>query len=129
MLLLAIARRAQALAWGLDALCQARPQQMAPRHVEIGERAGYEQSMRVFVQPAIANSGKAKNLLDHEEHMLDLGSDFRLCPVLCPLVLIDNALLPVTAIGEVLRARRMLDDHVALAAIGLIAPHAGLLAV
>src|SRR5271169_3477034 len=37
--------------------------------------------------------------------------------------------MPIAAIGEIPCSRRMLDDHASLAAIGLIAPNAGLLAV
>ena len=46
-----------------------------------------------------------------------------------PLDLIDDAAVPVAAIGEVLGLGGVLPDHRTLTAVGLIAPYAGLLVV
>ena len=54
---------------------------------------------------------------------LDLVRFFR------PLDLVHDAAVAVAAIGEVLAAGACSPDHRPLAAIGLIAPHAGLLPV
>jgi hypothetical protein len=40
--------------------------------------------------------------LDDEERVLDFGSNLRLGPILRPLRLIDDALVPVPAVGEIL---------------------------
>ena len=85
----------------LSALRQARLQQMAARHEQIGERAGHKQAMRVLVEPAVADPGEAEDALDDEERVFDLGPHFRLGPVLRPLRLVDEAIAPVTAIGEI----------------------------
>src|SRR5664279_2196661 len=85
--------------------------------------------MCILFEPTVANPGEAEHPLEDEERMLDSGPDLRFGPVLCPFSLVDDAVLPVAAIGEIPRQRRVLDDHVTLATIGLVAPHPGLLAV
>ena len=57
----------------VSALRQARLQQMAARHEQIGERAGDEQAVRVLVEPAVAGLGEAEDALDDEERVLNLG--------------------------------------------------------
>ena len=57
------------------------------------------------------------------------GPHFGLGAVFRPLDLIDNTAVAVTAIGEIAGLGRMLSDHRPLAAVGLIAPHPGLLSV
>ena len=61
--------------------------------------------------------------------MFNPGSDFGLGAVFRPLDLIDNTAVAVAAVGEIPGLRRMLPDYRPLAAVGLIAPHAGLFAV
>src|SRR5664279_4007112 len=107
-------------------LRRARPQQLAASHEQIGERARDEQAMRVLVQSPVADLGEAEHPLDNEKRVLDFCSDLRLGPVLRPLGLINHAAMPVAAIGEILGIRRVLDDHLSLTAISLIAPHPGL---
>ena len=57
--------------------------------------------------------------------MFDPGPDLRLGAIFRPLGLIYDAAVAVTPIGEILGFWRVLPDHRALAAIGLIAPHSG----
>jgi hypothetical protein len=52
---------------------------------------------------------------------------FRLGAVFHPLDLIDNAAVAVAAIGEIAGFGRMLPDHRALTAVGLIIQYPGLL--
>src|SRR5438477_10726361 len=85
--------------------------------------------MFVLLQPAIAHLGTAERPLDDPDDMFDPGPHFGLGAVFRPLDLIDNTAVAVTAIGETAGLERMLSDHRPLAAVGLIAPHPGLLSV
>src|ERR1700692_2227711 len=69
----------------LDTLRPLHPHQMAPRHEQVGERAGHEQAMGVLLQAAATDLGEAEHPLDHAEGVLDLGAHPRLGPVLRPL--------------------------------------------
>ena len=102
---------------------------MAARDEQIGERTGHEQAMRVLFEPAIAHLGKAKHSLDNPDRMFDLGPHFGFSAVFGPLDFIDNTTVTVAAIGEIPRPGRMLLDHRPLAAIRLVAPHAGFVSV
>ena len=70
---------------------------------QIGERAGGEQAVRVFVQTAVAHLLETKHALDDAEHMLDAGAHLRLRPVLRPLNLINALLEAIAPVGEVER--------------------------
>ena len=74
---------------------------MPARHEQICQRAGDEQAMRVFLQPAIAHLGKAEHPLDDPDRMFDPGPHFGLGTVFRPLDLIDNIAVAVAAIGEI----------------------------
>src|SRR6516164_4615138 len=102
---------------------------MASRHEQIGQSAGDQQTVGVLVEPAIAHLGEAEHPLDDPDRMFDPGPDLRLGPIFRPLNLIHDTAVAVAAIGEILRSRRMPADHRPLAAISLIAPHPGLLAM
>src|SRR5438105_14273372 len=95
---------------------------MPAHHEQVGQRAGYEQAMRVLFQPAIAHFGKAEHPLDNPDRMFDPGPHFGLCAVFRPLDLIDNTAVAVAAIGEIAGLGRMLPDHRPLSAVGLITP-------
>ena len=84
---------------GTRSYSQARPHEMAARHEQIGERAGDEQAVRVLVEPAVADLGEAEDALDDEERVLDLGPDLRFGPVLRPLFLVDDAVMPVNRLA------------------------------
>jgi hypothetical protein len=83
----------------VSALRQARLQQMAARHEQIGERAGDEQAPRVLVEPAVADLGEAEHALDDEERVLNLGPDSRFGPVLRPLFLAGDAVMPANRLA------------------------------
>jgi len=50
-----------------------KSQQMMSRHKQIGQRRQIEQAVAVLCHAAIARLGKAKDSLDDEEGMFDLG--------------------------------------------------------
>jgi hypothetical protein len=102
---------------------------MATRDEQIGESTGHDQAMRVFFEPAIAHLGKAKHSLDNPDCVFDLGPHFGFGAVFGPLDRIDNPTVTAAAIGEIPCPGRMLPDHRPLAAIRLVAPHAGFVAV
>ena len=85
--------------------------------------------MLVFLEPAVAHLGKAEHPLDDPDRMFDLGPHLRFGPVPGPLDRVDDATVSIAAVGEIPRPRRFPADHGALAAIGLIAPDAGFLAM
>src|SRR6266550_7173767 len=102
---------------------------MAARHEQIGQRAGHEQTMGVLVEPAVAHLGKAEHPLDDPDRMLDPGPHFGFGAVFRSLDLIHDAAVVVAAIDEIPGLGSVLPDHRALAAVGLITPHAGLVAM
>jgi hypothetical protein len=59
----------------------------------------------------------------------DPGPHCGLGTIFCPLELIDNPAMAIATIGEIPGFGRMLPDHRALAAVGLITPYSGLLPV
>jgi hypothetical protein len=85
--------------------------------------------MSILLQPAIAHLGEAEHPFDDPDRMFDPSPHFGLGTIFCPLDLVDNAAVSVAAIGEVLGLRGVQSDHRTLAAVGLIAPYSGLLAV
>src|SRR6516165_3272264 len=90
--------------------------------------AGHKQAMSVL-QPAIAHFGEAEHSLDDPDRMFDPGPHFGLGTIFLPLDLVNDAAVTVAAIGEVLGPWGVLADHRPLAAVGLIAPHAGFVAM
>ena len=44
---------------------------MAARHEQIGQRASDQQAMEVFIQPAVAQLGKAEHPLDDADRVFD----------------------------------------------------------
>src|ERR1700759_4080265 len=93
---------------------------MPAHHKQIGQRAGYEQAMRVLLQPAIAHFSKAEHPLDDPDRMFDPSPHFRLGAVFRPLDLIDDPAVAVAAIGEIAGLGGMFPDHRTLAAVCLI---------
>jgi len=96
---------------------------------QIGERAGHEQAMRVLVQSSVTDLDEAEHPLDDEKRVFDFGPHLRLGPVFGSLDVVHDTVMPGAPIGEILGLRRVFDDHISLAAIGLVAPHPGFLAV
>jgi hypothetical protein len=93
---------------------------MPARHEQIGQCAGHEQTMGVFLQPAIAQLGKAEHSLDDADRMFDPGAHFGLGTIFRSLGLIDNTAVAVAAIDEIPGLWCVLPDHPPLAAVGLI---------
>src|SRR6516165_7465203 len=102
---------------------------MPARYEQIGQRAGHEQTMSVLVEPAIAHLGKAEHPLDDPDRMLDPGPHFGLGTIFRPLDLVDNTAVAVATVDKVLGLGGVRPDHRALAAVSLIAPHAGFVAM
>src|SRR5947207_1130001 len=102
---------------------------MAAHCKQIGQRTDHEEAMRVLLQTAIAHLGKAEHPLDDPDHMFNPGPHFGLGAVFRPLDLIDNTAVAVAAIGEIAGPGRALPDYRPLAAVSLITPYPGLLAV
>src|SRR5207237_8745141 len=80
--------------------------------------------MSILGDAAIAHFGEAEDALDHSNCMFNLAAHARLDLVLTPLHFVDYTSLPIAAIDAVLRARCVSSNHLALAAISLVAPHA-----
>ena len=102
---------------------------MAAHDEQIGQRTGHQQAMRVLLQTAIAHLGKAEHPLDDPDHMFNPGPHFGLGAVFRPLDLIDNTAVAVAAIGEIPGLGRALPDYRPLAAVSLITPYPGFIAV
>src|SRR4029079_12058034 len=77
------------------------PQQPTPRYKQVRQGAGHEQSVRVLVQAAVAQLGKADHPLDHANAVLDLCPHLRFGSVLRLLSLVDHPAVPIPAVGEV----------------------------
>lgn len=59
--------------------------------VEVGQRSGHLQPVQVLRQTAIADLAEAEDVLDHPEHVLDLGAHAGLVAVLRLSDLVDPA--------------------------------------
>jgi hypothetical protein len=103
--------------------------QFSAQHENIGEGAGDEQAIGVFIEAAIAHFGQAEDTLDDTEGMLDFSAHFGFWRVLCFFHFINTALEAVAPVGEILRLGRTGADLVRLALLGAVAPDAGFLAV
>lgn len=102
-------------------------QQTPARHVQIRQVARDEESIGIFRQPAVVDCGPLKDLLDHQEHMFDFGTDFRLGAVAGWRCLAQRPMAMGFRLDEALGTASVLPDRVALPAIGRIASHASLL--
>jgi len=76
-----------------------------------------------------SGSSQAEHLLDHPDRVLKVGAHTRLDAVAGLLRLVDHCAVAVAAIGEILPVRRVFADRRALAAVGLVTPHARLIAM
>ena len=85
--------------------------------------------MSILFEPTIAHFGKAKHSLDDPDRMLDFGPYLRFGAVFRAFDLIHNTAMAIAPVDEVFRSRCVLTDYCPLAAIRLIAPHAGFVSV
>ena len=107
-----------------------RPCQQPPlRHVQIRQAAADMGPVGVLCQPAVPHFGPAEDPLDHQEHMFDLRPNLRLRAVPGPLFLAQRPMAMGFGLHEALGPWSIVPDHVALAAIGRIAPHPSLLSM
>ena len=53
--------------------------------VEIGQRAGHEQPIGIFLEPTVTHFGETEDALDDQKRMFDFGAHLRLRGVLRPL--------------------------------------------
>jgi hypothetical protein len=85
--------------------------------------------MSILFESAIAHFGKAEHSLDDPDRMLDFGPHLRFGAVFRALDLIHSTAMAIAPVDEVFRSRCVLTDYCPLAAIRLIAPHAGFVSV
>src|ERR1035438_9187505 len=104
-------------------------QQSLAHQEQIHQRASHKQAVRILVQSAIAHLDEPKLEFEYGKDVFHLGSYFGLGPVLLPFYLVDAILVAIALVGKVLGVRRMFAQHLALPAIGLIAPYPRLFAV
>jgi hypothetical protein len=94
-----------------------RIEQYPANHVQIGERRRDFEPVPILRQAPVANFAKAKDILYHTEHVLDLSSHSRFVAVLRLLGFIDLPMKAITLVGEVLGSRRVSVDEVRVAVI------------
>src|SRR6266705_2713135 len=96
-------------------------QQVTSRQVQIGQRRGHEQPMRILGQAAVTHFDEAEDALDDADGVLDLGPDPRLGAILGALFRGQVAIATTALLGEVLRLRRMLPNQFLLSSIASVA--------
>ena len=105
-----------------------RPRQQAPPSpVQTRHAADDEEPIGILCQPAVPHFGPPEDPLDHQEHLFDFGVDVRLGAVAGALRLAQGPMAMGVRLDEVLGIGSVLTNHVALPAVGRVAPHAGLL--
>ena len=104
-------------------------QQAFAEKVEIGERAGREQPVGIFLKTTVTNLREAKDMPDDAESMFHATADPEIYAITSALYLAYDALVTVTPVREVLRLRGMLSAGIALALVGRVARDPGLLAM
>ena len=77
----------------LDARIPLQSQQLTSNHVQIGQRTGHEQSIRILHETAVAHLGESEDALDDQERMFDFGTHPRLRGVFRPLGLRERVVL------------------------------------
>src|SRR6266536_1547061 len=100
-----------------DAALPLSSQQVTSRQVQIGQRGGHEQAVRILGQATITHLNKAEDALDDADRMLDLGADARLGAVLGALFRRQVAVAATAFLGKILGLRRMLPIQFALAGV------------
>src|SRR5512134_3585086 len=104
-----------------NALRPLRSHQTASHHVEISERAGHEESMRVLRDAPIAHLGEAEDALDHADGVFHSGAYARARPVDDALARLEVLVAAPALLSEVLCRRGQGFDHLALPGVSAIA--------
>src|SRR6266536_4073244 len=112
-----------------DATLPLSSQQVTSRQVQIGQRGGHEQAVRILGQATITHLSKAEDALDDPDRVLDLGADARLGAVLGALLRRQVAVAATAALGEVFGLRRMLPNQFLLPGVTGVAVDPSLAAV
>ncbi len=79
-----------------DGLRPCGSQELSADDIQIGERAGDEQPMGVFLKTPIADLHEAEHTFDDVEGMFDAAADWGLDTVTSPFDLVYDAPVPVT---------------------------------
>lgn len=90
-------------------------EQLSSHHVHISERCGDLKSMQVLRQTTVAGVAEAEDVLDHSEHVLDLGAHARLVAVLGFFGLIDSLAEAIAPVGAISGTRRHRVDGTGVA--------------
>src|SRR6266704_1647456 len=109
----------------LDALRPLHSHQAVPHHVQIGERTGDEQPIRVFRNTEIAHLGEAKASLDDADGVLAPGTHARARPIDHALTRLEVLVAAPALLSEVFRRGSKSFDHLALPGVSAIAPDVG----
>src|SRR5580658_8162025 len=106
-----------------------RIEQPSSHQVQIRQRRSHFQAVQILRKASVAHLLESEYPLDHANGVLNLGAHARLGPVNSLDPLIDPLAPPITLIGEVSRPGSRFAHLLALASVGLVAPHPSLLAM
>ncbi len=95
---------------------------MPASRVQIRQTGADEQPVGILRQPAVPHFGPPKDPLNHQEHMFDFCADFRLRSTADALQLAQGPMAMGFRLDEALGTGGVVPDHVALPAVGGIAP-------
>src|SRR5712691_9577842 len=109
----------------LDALRPLQSHQAVSHHVQIGERTGDEQAIRVLRDTAIAHLGEAEDALDDTDGVLDSGAHARARSIDDALTRLQVLVAAPALLSKVLRRGSKSFDHLALPGVGAITPDMG----
>ncbi len=106
-----------------DALSLYGSQQYSPRHVQIDQSAGDDETIGILGNSPVSDLAEAEDAFQDQQRMLALGPDFRLGTVLRPLFGTQRLMPMALVVGEVLRVRRHLADGFGLPGVRRVTPH------
>src|SRR6266851_5765011 len=109
----------------VDALRPLQSHQAVSHHVQIGERTGDEQAIRVLRDTAIAHLGEAEDALDDADGVLDSGAHARARPIDDALTRLEVFVAAPALLSKVFGRGSKSFDHLALPGVGAIAPDMG----
>ena len=85
--------------------------------------------MGVLFETPVADLGEMKDAFDDAKDVLDAAADLGLHAILGALHLVYDPLIPIAAVREVTRLRRLRPDHRILTLIRRVTPYPGLVAM